>query len=91
MRIVRREAERAVDASLELLGDHVLQPVGFVVHGIDMEAESLCEVELEQPVVPDHLECDALTRVGQLRAVIPLVLEQVERGQLLHHRRRGRG
>ena len=75
MRIVGREAERPVDARLQLLGDHVLQPVGFVVHGIDIEPQGLCEIELEQPVVPDHLQCHAFTRVGQLRAAIRLVLE----------------
>ena len=60
MRIVRREAERLVDARLELLGDRVLEPVGLVVHVVDVDAERLREVELEQPVVADHLERDAL-------------------------------
>ena len=39
----------------------------------------------------DHLERDALARVGQPRAAVRLVLEQLERRELLHHRRRGRG
>ena len=32
MRVVRREAERAVDAGLQLLGDDVLQAVGRAVN-----------------------------------------------------------
>ena len=35
VRIVRREAERAVDPRLELLRDHVLEPVGLVVDVVD--------------------------------------------------------
>ena len=48
MRVVRREAERAVDPRLELLGDHVLEAVGLVVDVVDVDAERLGEVELEQ-------------------------------------------
>ena len=51
VRVVRREAEGAVDPLLQLLGDHVLEPVGFVVDRVDMEAECLGEVQLEQAVV----------------------------------------
>ena len=69
----------------------MLEPVGLVVDGVDVEAERLGEVELEQPVVADHLDRDALARVGQPRAAVGLVLEQVERRELLHHRRGRRG
>ena len=62
MRVVRREPERAVDARLELLRDHVLEPVGLVVDVVDVDAERLREVELEQPVVADHLDGDPLAR-----------------------------
>ena len=37
--------------------------------------EGLREIQLEQPVVPDHLESDAFARVGQLRAAVRLVRE----------------
>ena len=37
MRIVRREAERLVDSRLELLGDRVLEPIGFGVHVDDVQ------------------------------------------------------
>jgi hypothetical protein len=60
MRIVRREPERAVDTRLELLRDHVLEPVGLVVHVVDVQAERLGQVQLEQPVMANHLDGDAL-------------------------------
>ena len=56
MRVVRRVAERAVDPRLELLREHVLEAVGLVVDVVDVEAERLREVELDQPVVADDLE-----------------------------------
>jgi hypothetical protein len=87
MRIVRREAERAVDPRLELLGDHMLEPVGLVVDVVDVETKGLCEVELEQAMVADHLDCDALAGARQSCAPVRLVLEQAERRELLHHRR----
>ena len=62
MRVVRREAERPVDPRLELLRDDVLEPVGLVVDVVDVQAERLREVQLEQAVVADHLERDALAR-----------------------------
>jgi hypothetical protein len=91
MRIVRREAERTVDARLELLGDHVFEPVGLIVDGVDVQAERLREVELEEPVMADHLDGDALAGIAQPCAAVGLVFEQAERGKLLHHRRRRRG
>jgi hypothetical protein len=75
MRIVRREAERAVDPGFELLRDHMLEPVRLVVHVVDVETKGLSEVELEQAVVADHLDRDALAGAGQPRATVRLVLE----------------
>ena len=72
MRVVRRKAERLVDTRLELLRDRMLQPVGLVVHVRDVDAERLGEVELEQPVVPDHFDGDALSE--ELEARIDKVL-----------------
>ena len=40
MRVVRRVAERAVDPRLELLGDHVLEPVGLVVDGVEVRGRA---------------------------------------------------
>ena len=92
MRIVCREAERAVDPGFELLRQRVLEPVGLVVHVVDADPERLREVQLEQPVVPDHLERHLLAGVRERDAPVGSVLGQPERGELLHHRaRRGRG
>ncbi len=90
VRIVRRVPERLVDPRLELLGDHVLEPVRLVVDVLDVEPERARQIELEQAMVPDNLERDALAGRGQAGAVVGLVLEQLEGGQLLQHRR-GRG
>ena len=38
----------------------MLEPVGLLVDGVDVQPERLREVELDQPVVPDHLERDPL-------------------------------
>src|SRR5262245_13384690 len=90
VRIVRRMAERLVDPFLELLRERVLEPVGLVVHVVDIQAEGLGEIELEQPVVADHLQRDALAVSGELDAAVPLVPRKPEGGQLLDHRARGR-
>src|SRR5436305_13397111 len=52
VRIVGREAEGLVDPFFELLGDRVLEPVGFGVDVVDGEPERLGQIELQQPVVP---------------------------------------
>jgi len=85
--VVCRISERAVDPFLELLGDHVLESVCLGVDVVDVEPEGVCQVELEQAVMADHLECDPLARLSQARALVGLVLEQVEYGELLDHRR----
>src|SRR5581483_3645533 len=90
VRVVGGEAERAVDPRLELLRDHVLEPVGLGVDRVDVQAQRLRQVELEQAVVADHLHGDALARLRQPRAAVRHVLEQAERRELLHHRRRRR-
>src|SRR4051794_6848553 len=89
--VVRRIPERLVDPLLELLADHVLEPVGLVVDGVDVQAERLREVELEQPVVADHLERDLFAVARQVEAAVRLVLEQLERRELLDHRARRGG
>src|SRR5579862_486713 len=53
MRVVRRVPERLVDPRFELLGDHVLEPVGLGVDVVDVEAERAREIELEQAVMSD--------------------------------------
>ncbi len=90
MRVVRREAERLVDARFELLGDHVLQEVGLVVHLVDVDAQRLRQVELEQAVVACDLEGHLLSLRGQGDAPIRSVGRESENRQLLDHGR-GRG
>ena len=80
MGIVRRESERLVDSLLQLLRQDVLEPFGFVVHLIHVHAERLREIELQQPVVADHLERDPLTGRSELDAVVGLVGGQFEHG-----------
>src|SRR3954470_16242659 len=70
VRIVRRKAQSLVDSRLQLLGDRVLEPVGLVVDVGDVQAERFREIQLEQPVVADHLERDALAGGGQRATAI---------------------
>ena len=62
VRVVRRVAELRGDQLLELLGEHVLEHLGLVVHAVPRHAERLGQVELEQAVVADDLERDARAR-----------------------------
>jgi len=75
--IVRGEAERPVDSRLELLGEDVLEPVGLVVDVVDIQAEGLGQVELEQPMVADHLDGDALARRGEADAFVGCVVDEL--------------
>jgi hypothetical protein len=86
VRVVRRVAKRTVDPRFELLRQRVLEPVGLGVHLVEAQPEGLGEVELEQPMVPDDLERDALPRRCQLDAAVRRVLSQAERGEAFHHR-----
>ena len=88
--IVRRVAERFVDQRLELLGKGMLEPVRLCVHGVDREAERLGEVLLEQAMVPDHLEGDALAGLGEPDAAVASMLGEAEDRELLQHRGGGR-
>ena len=51
-------------------------------------AERLGKIELEQPVVPDHLERDLRARIGERDAAVRRVLGEPEDGELLDHRAR---
>ena len=64
MRVVRRIAELLGDQLGELLGDRVLEHLGLVVHAVPRHAERLGEVELDQPVMADHLERQLLARLA---------------------------
>jgi hypothetical protein len=90
VRVVRRVAELGGDARLEVLGDHVLERLGLVVHAVPRHAEVLGEVELEQAVVAQHLERDALALVGQLHARGRARARRGRSRRALQHRRRRR-
>ena len=62
MRIVGRVAELRRDQLLELLGEHVLQHLGLVVHPVPRDPERLGEIQLQQTVVAKHLERHARPR-----------------------------
>ena len=47
---------------------------------------ALGQVQLEQPVVAEHLEREALALGGQLDAAVGLVADEAERVELLDHR-----
>ena len=66
----------AAISSDELRRDRVLQHLGLLVHAVPGHAERLGEVELEQAVVAQHLERDALARRGQAHAVVGLVRDE---------------
>ena len=63
----------------------MLEPFGLVVDLVDVYAQCLREIELQQPVVPDHLERDLLARRGQRDAALRLVHGEIERGEFLDH------
>jgi len=89
VRIVRRVAERTVDLRLQLFGDHVLEPLRLVVDVVHVQAERLCEIELQQAVMADDFDRDLLARARERDASIRLVHGEVERRQFLDHRARG--
>src|SRR5437868_11287140 len=63
----------------------MLEPVGLVVDVFDIEPERVGEVELEQPVVADHLDRDLLARPREPDAAVGQVLDEPERREFLDH------
>ena len=59
VRVERRVAELGRDELLQFLGEDVLEHLGLLVDPVPRHAEALDQVQLEQPVVTDHLERDA--------------------------------
>ena len=91
VRVVGRMAELGGDELLELLGDDVLEHLGLVVDAVPRHVQVLGQVELEQPVVAQDLQRDALALGGQLDAAVGQVLDEAEPVELLDHARRRRG
>jgi hypothetical protein len=84
-------AELGGDARLEVLGDHMFERLGLVVYAVPGHVEVLGEVELEQAVVAQHLEREALALDGEPRPVVGGVFGQAAFGELLDHHRGRRG
>src|SRR6185295_14239595 len=61
--------------------------LGLLVYAVPRHVELLGEVELEQPVVAQHLERHLLAGRGELHAAVGHVLGQAELGELLDHPR----
>ena len=70
MRVVRRVSKLGGDQLRQLGRDRVLEHLGLLVHAVPGHAERFGEVELEQPVVTQHLERDALARPREPHAVV---------------------
>ena len=87
VRVAAGLAELGGDAVLEPLRDVVLQAVGLRVHLVPGHAEVLDEVELEQPVVAQHLQRDRLAARRQAHAVVRLVGHQPQPVEALDHAR----
>ena len=85
MWIVGRVAELGGDQLLELLGEHVLEHLRLLVDAIPGHPEALHQVQLEQPVVADHLERDPPPGLGQRHAVVGLVGHEPELAEPLDH------
>ena len=69
----------------------MLERLGLLVDAVPRHAEVLGEVELEQPVVAQHLQRDPLAGRRQQHAAVGHVLDEPALGELLEHRRdRGR-
>ncbi len=90
VRVARRVAELGGDQLLELLGEDVLEHLRLVVHAVPRHAQAGGQVELEQPVVAQHLERDASALRGQPHALVGHVGDEAELVELAHHPR-GRG
>ena len=91
VRVVGRVAELGRDPRLEVLGEDVLERLGLLVHAVPRHPEVLGEVELEQPVVAQHLERDALAGGGERDPAVGRVGDEPLLGELLDHAARRRG
>jgi hypothetical protein len=87
MRVAARIAELLGDDPLQILGDVVLEHLGLRVDSVPRHPERLREIRLQQPVMADHLQCNALAGGGERCAAIRLVLGEPELGETFDHRR----
>jgi hypothetical protein len=89
VRVDGRVAESVGDQPLEVFGEDVLEDFGLVVDTVPGHPQLLGEEELQQAVVPQHLECNSPASIGEAHAAIRLMLDESNLGQLAHHARDG--
>jgi hypothetical protein len=76
----------------ELIAGRVLQPLGLGVHEVPRVAEGVHEIRLDHAMPTYRPQRHAAPLVGELHAVVSLVLEQALIGEPAHHStHRGRG
>ena len=85
VRVVRRVAERGVDALLEPLGQHVLQQLGLGVHLVPRHAEHLVEERLQQPVAPHDAQRGLLARLGEPQLATARAVDELALLEALDH------
>ena len=87
MRIELGVAELGRDPLGQLVGQHVLEQLRLLVDEVPRHVEHLDEQQLEQPVVAQRPQRDPAALVGQLDALVALVLEQAELVEPAQHAR----
>jgi hypothetical protein len=90
VRVEVRLTQLRRDQFLQLLRDVMLEDLGLRVHPVPGHVQHLREEQLEQAVVPDHLQGDPLALRGEACAVIGRVLDQALIRKTAEHSR-GRG
>ena len=91
MRIHHRVAELRRDALGQLVGQHVLEQLGLLVHEVPRHVEHLHQQQLEQAVVAQRAQRHAPPLGGQAHAAVALVLEQPELVEPAQHPGDGAG
>jgi hypothetical protein len=85
VRVDGRVAEPGGDQLLELLRQRVLEHLGLGVHLVPGHPEALNQEQLDEPVMPDHLEGDTPAPLGEADSAVALVLDEAERRKLPQH------
>ena len=84
-------SQKGINALLELLRNDVFQLLRLGVHLVPGVAHRLCQIQFQQPMMPDHFQGD-LFPIGERRsAMIRGIGNQVELRQMLEHLGHGGG
>jgi hypothetical protein len=84
-------AEEIVDFFQDMIGDGVLEHVGFVVDFGPIEFEDADEEEFEEAMAAEDVEGELLAAVGEFGAASRFVLDEAGIGQGLDHGSCGSG